>query len=57
MSSEWDVERDLLRLDGPVRRLGGIRCERQQALEEENTWPKRRRADTMLDNAALKDLL
>ena len=64
MSQAWDVERDLLCVEGQVWRAGGVRGEpkagaanRLRSLEEENGKLKRLLADAMLDNAGLKDLL
>lgn len=51
------VERDLLCVEGQVWRLEASDAKRLRALEEENAKLKRLLADTMLDNAGLKDLL
>ena len=45
----------VLQDEGPIRRAGGFRRPRQ--LEDENGKLKRLLADSMLDNAILKDLL
>lgn len=56
--SSWHVERDLLRVEGQVRRTGGCRTPNGlRALDGENARLKRLLADTMLDNADLKDLM
>ena len=44
-------------MEGQIWRLGRLRGKRLRALEDENTRLKRLLADSMLDNAALKDLL
>jgi putative transposase len=51
------VERDVLRVEGQVGGLEVSDAKRLRALEEENGRLKRLLADTMLDNAGLKDLL
>jgi len=57
MPQARDVERNLLWVEGEVRRAGVPDAKRLRALEEENARLKRVLADTMLDNAGLKDLL
>jgi hypothetical protein len=52
-----DQQRDVLCVEGEVRRHGRIRGKRLKQLEEENAKLKRLLADAMLDNVALKDLL
>ena len=52
-----DLKRDLLQVEGEVRRLKVSDARRLKALEDENRRLKRLLADSLLDNAALKDLL
>jgi hypothetical protein len=52
-----DQRADVLQLEGKVRRAGSFRAKRLKGLESENARLKKLLADTMLDNAALKDLL
>ena len=54
--SARDQQRDLLRVEGQVRRDGRV-AKRLKALEEENGRLKRLLAESLLDQAALKDLL
>jgi putative transposase len=51
------VERDLLCVEGEFGGMEVSDAKRLRALEEENARLKRLLADTMLDNAGLKDLL
>ena len=57
MPQARDVERDLLRVEANFGGLEVSDAKRLRALEEENARLKRLLADTMLDNAGLKDLL
>ena len=53
-----DLERDILQVEVEVRRAGVFSdAKRLKALEDENRRLKRLLADSLLDNAALKDLL
>jgi hypothetical protein len=52
-----DLKRDILQVEGKVRRARGSDARRLKALEDENRRLKRLLADSLLDNAALKDLL
>jgi hypothetical protein len=56
MPSARDQHGDLLQLEVEVRRLEVSEAKRLRALEEENTRLKKLLAETMLDNAVLKDL-
>lgn len=51
-----DLECDLIRLEGKVRRVGGVRDE-AAAIARKNRKLTRLLADAMLDNAGLEDLL
>ena len=51
-----DQRRDVLQVEGQVRRAGRVRGARLRALEEENAQLKKLLAEAMLDNAMLKDI-
>ena len=44
-------------MEGQIRRHGGADAKRLKALEDENRRLKKLLAESMLDNAALKDIL
>ena len=52
-----DLERDLLQVESKYGGLEVCEARRLKALEEENRRLKKLLAESMLDNAALKDLL
>jgi putative transposase len=51
-----DQQRDLLQMEGQVRRAGGSDAKRLKALEDENAKLKKLLAEAMLDDAMLKDV-
>jgi putative transposase len=51
-----DQQRDLLEVEGQVRRAGSVRCQAIGGLEDENAKLKKLFAEAMLDNAMLKDV-
>ena len=57
MPAPWDLERDTVQVEIEVRRLEVSEARRLKALEDENRRLKKLLAESMLDNAALKDLL
>ena len=57
MPAARDLKRDILQVEGKVRRAEVSDARRLKALEDENRRLKRLLADSLLDNAALKDLL
>ena len=57
MPASRDLERNLLQVEVEVRWPGDSDAKRLKALEDENRRLKRLLADSLLDNAALKDLL
>ena len=57
MPAPRDFKCDAVPVGIRVRRPGGLGGRRLEALEEENRRLKRLLAESMLDNAALKDLL
>jgi hypothetical protein len=49
-------QRDVLQMEGQVRRLEVSDAKRLKALEDENAKLKKLLAEAMLDNAMLKDI-
>ena len=50
------LDRDILQVEGEVRRSRGVDAKRLKALEDENAKLKKLLAETMLDIAILKDI-
>ena len=57
MPAARDLGRDFLQVESEVRRLEVSEARRLKSLEDENRRLKKLLAESMLDNAALKDLL
>ena len=51
-----DQQRDVLQMEGQVRRAGGVRGPAAEGARDENAKLKKLLAEAMLDNAMLKDL-